>query len=151
MDKTGTELRWLEIVFYCFCKSIFNKTQKIDTVEDFIYGFRWTNMYDYDKLIKVIKEENILFSTNFIPKEREFIIVMDSNIKYKIPTKVIYKLVKIVHIIYSRPHRYRVMLQEEINQTPILPKLKTKGIHKEIYNFLNALRQFGGLTSGIKL
>lgn len=149
--KNETEQRWLEIMFYCFCKSIFNKTQKIEYLEDFIYGFRWTKMFDYDKLIKAIKEENILFNTNFIPKEREFIIVMDSDIRYKAETKYIYKFVKLIGINYSRAHRYRVLLQEEERPTEVFPKLRTRGIHKEIYNFLKAIKQFGDYTSGMKL
>lgn len=151
MNLNNTELRWLEIMFYCYCKSIFNKTQKIELLEDFIYGFRWTKMFDYDKLIKAIKEENILFNTNFIPKNREFIVVTNSKIKFKTSTKILYKLAKIIKINYSIQSCYRVKLQEEVQPTEVFPKLQTRGIHKEIYNFLKAIKQFGDYTSGMKL
>lgn len=143
--------RWLEIIFYFICRKIFDINQSKQDIKNFINGYRWTNMFNYDILITAIEKEKILLDTNFIPRKQEFLTVMnDNNCRLRMDKKSIRELIKNTEYTYWRKDVFHAAMKEEINKTRIYPKLRTPHIHETIYSFLLALRYVADIIKTIK-
>ncbi len=148
---TNNDKRWLEIIFYLLCRKIFSINQKQTDIIQFINGYRWTNMFNYDILIKAIEQEKILINTEFIPKKQEFLAVMnDNNCRLRMDTKSIRELIKNTEYTYWRKDVFHALMKEEVNKTEIYPKLAIPKVHETIYSFLLALRYVADLVKKIK-
>ena len=147
---TDNDRRWLEIVFYFLCRKIFNINQEQSDIFNFILGFRWTNLFDYDILIKAVKEE-ILTKSDIKPSKHEFVIVMDDkDCRLRMDTSSINELIRGTEYTYYKKDRFHAAMKEEINKTVITPKLKTKHVHETIYSFLLAIRYIADIIKKIK-
>lgn len=148
---TNDDKRWLEIIFYLLCRKIFSINQKQSDIIQFIQGYKWTNMFNYDILIKAIEEEKILINTSFIPKKQEFLAVMNNNdCRLRTDKKSIRELIKGTEFTYWNRDIFHALMKEEVNKTLIFPKLKTPKVHETIYSFLLALRYVADLVKKIK-
>ena len=148
---TNIDKRWLEIYFYLLCRKIFSINQKQQDIINFINGYRWTNMFDCDKLITLITDEKILISQKITPTKQEFLITMEHNdCRLRVDSKSIRELIKETEFSYKRFQVYHAQLKEEINPTEIFPKLEIPKIHETIYSFLLAIRYIADLVKKIK-
>lgn len=150
---TQAERRWIEVIFYLLCKRIYENTKKISDIKDFITGYRWTNMFDYDTLINTIEKHNILFNTNFIPSKHELLnILQDPNIRLKIKPQALNPLLW-YHASFriTRKTLFRAKMKEEVLPSPTdyYPHLP-RGIHETIYSFLLAVRYIADIVKQIK-
>ena len=147
----NNDKRWLEIIFYFLCRKIFMINNRFTDIIEFINGYRWTNMFNYDILVNTITEEKILLDTRFIPSKQEFLVMMnDKNCRLRMDKKSIRELVKDTEYTYWRKDVFHAEMREEINQTLIYPRLDTPHIHETIYSFLLALRYIADLVKTIK-
>lgn len=143
--------RWLEIIFYFLCRKIFSINQRQQDIIDFINGYRWTNMFNCDILIKTINTNKLLLDTHFIPSKQEFLTVMnDNNCRLRMDKKSIRELIKDTEYTYWRKDIFHAEMKEEIHKTIIFPKLDIPKIHETIYSFLLALRYVADLVKKIK-
>lgn len=147
----NSDRRWLEIVFYLLCRKIFSINNQQQDLIDFINGYRWTNMFDCDILIKTITDNKILINSRLIPSKQEFLTSMnDNNCRLRMDTASIRELVKNTEYTYWRKDVFHAAMREEINKTEIFPKLSIPRIHETIYSFLLALRYVADLVKKIK-
>lgn len=147
----NADKRWLEIIFYFLCRKIFSINQKQKDIIDFINGYRWTNMFNYDILINVIEQEKLLLDSYIIPKKQEFYAVMNCNdCRLRMDTHSIRELIKDTEYTYWRKDIFHAAMKEEINKTELYPRLKTPHVHETIYSFLLALRYIADLIKKIK-
>lgn len=147
----NNEKRWLEIFFYLLCRKIFSINQKNSDIINFVQGFRWTNMFDCDKLINVIKTKKILLDENIKPSKHELLIAMEHpNCRLKVIPTPIYELIRDTEYTYERNKRYHAQMKEEVNPTELYPRLSVADIHETIYSFLLAIRYVGDLVKKIK-
>ena len=147
----NTEKRWLEIYFYLLYRKIFSINQKNTDIMDFIKGFRWTNMFNYDKLINIVKTQKILLDENIKPRKHELLIALEHpDCRLKVIPTPIYELIRDTEYTYERHRRYHAKMKEEVNPTELYPKLRVAGIHETIYSFLLAIRYVGDLVKKIK-
>lgn len=144
--------RWLEIIFFLICKKIFDNNLREDDIIDFINGFRWTNMFDCDILIKTIKKRKILLDSNFIPSKHELIVTLyHNNCRLRMQKRGIYELVRNTKYKHTQREVFKTKLKEELNLTLIFPKLDNiPKLHATIYSFLLAIDYMGGITHNIK-
>lgn len=143
--------RWLEIIFYFLCRKIFMNNQKQQDIIDFINGYRWTNMFNYDILKKVIVEQKILLDSSFIPCKQEFLTVMnDNDCRLRMDSKSIRELIRDTEYRFRRKDIFHASMKEEINKTKIYPRLNIPHVHETIYSFLLALRYVAELVKKIK-
>lgn len=143
--------RWLELIFYFICRKIFNINQRQQDIIEFIQGYRWTNMFNYDILISAIENEKILINSTFIPKKQEFLATINNdNCRLRIDRRSIRELIKNTEFTYWNKDIFHAKMKEELNQTEIFPKLTTPKIHETIYSFLLALRYVADLVKKIK-
>ena len=49
---TKTEKRWLEVIYYLLANYIYSINENKEDIMTFLEGYRWTNMFDCDKLKK---------------------------------------------------------------------------------------------------
>lgn len=151
VNLNNDDKRWLEIIFYFFCRKVFMINQKLEDIFDFINGFRWTNMFNCDILISTIQSEKLLLDTNLIPSKQEFLIAMNNdNCRLRMDSKSIRELIEGTEYTYWRKDIFHAQMKEEIQQTEIFPKLQTPKIHETIYSFLLALRYIADLVKKIK-
>lgn len=152
INLNNNDKRWLEIIFYFLCRKIFSINHKQSDIIDFIKGFRWTNMFNYDILEHTITKDKLLLDTTLAPKNKqEFITVMnDNNCRLRMDTKSIRELIKDTEYTYWRRDVFHAAMKEEINKTEIYPRLTTPHIHETIYSFLLALRYIADLVKKIK-
>lgn len=149
----NTDKRWLEIIFYLICKRIYENNYKISDVTEFITGYRWTNMFNYDKLIRIIEKENILFNTEFIPSKQELQLIFEDNTsRLRIPYTALKRLLYNTKININRCTIFRAKMVEEIAETTttFYPRLTTPKAHATIYSFLLALRFIADIVKFIK-
>lgn len=148
----NTDKRWLEIIFYFLCRKIFSINQKQSDIIEFISGYRWTNMFNYDILVDIIERKKILLDTNFIPKKQEFLAIMaDKDCRLRMMDKhSIRELIKDTEYTYWRKDIFHAEMKEEINRTEFYPRLQTKQVHETIYSFLLALRYIADIVKKIK-
>jgi hypothetical protein len=145
------EKRWLEIFFYLLCRKIFSINQKNSDITDFIQGFRWTNMFNYAKLINVIKTQKILLNDEIKPSKHELLIAMEyPNCRLKVHPTPIFELIRDTEYTYERFQRYRAKMKEEVNPTELFPKMNVPDVHETIYSFLLAIRYVADLVKKIK-
>lgn len=143
--------RWLEIIFYLLCRKVFNNNQRTSDVKQFITGFRWTNMFNYDKLIEALEKEKVLLNPNIIPSKREFVVVMnDNNSRLRMQPIAIRELIRDTEFKFWRKDIFHTAMKEEIHKTEVFPKMSTPGIHETIYSFLLAIRYVSDLIGKIK-
>ena len=149
---SNEDKRWLEIVFYLLCRKILSINQKQSDIISFIQGFRWTNMFDCDILINIIKNRKILLDPGFPPTKQEFLVAMnDPNCKLRITrADAIRELIKDTEYRYTRHDIFHAKLKEEIHQTLLYPKLDNANIHATIYSFLIAIRYLSDIIKYIK-
>lgn len=149
---TNNDKRWLEIIFYFLCRKVFSINQDIDDVYNFINGYRWTNMFDCDKLLKTIRDNKILLDSNFIPSKQEFLVAMDDdNCRLRMGDRQsIRELIRDTEYTYWNKDIFHSKMKEEIHKTEIFPKLDTPKIHETIYSFLLALRYIADIVKKIK-
>lgn len=148
---TNLDKRWLEIVFYFFCRKIFSINQKQQDVLDFINGYRWTNMFNCDILINVITKDKILLNTQFIPSKHEFLIVMSNkNCRLKMEPNSIRELTQDTGYYFNRSGVFHAEMKEEINKTEIFPRITTPNFHETIYSFLLSLRYIADIVKKIR-
>ena len=147
----NNDKRWLEIIFYLLCRKIFSINQKQSDIIEFIKGYRWTNMFNYDILLSMIKTEKPLLNEQLIPCKQEFLVVMnDKDCRLRMDPKSIRELIKDTEYKYRHKDIFHAAMKEEINKTEIYPRLKTKHIHETIYSFLLALRYIADIVKKIK-
>ena len=149
---SNEDKRWLEIIFYLLCRKIFSINQDIEDIYKFIEGYRWTNMFDCDILIKTVRDKKILLDTDFIPSKREFLVTMDNNnCRLRMgDRKSIRELIKDTEYTYWNKDIFHTQMREEIHQTELFPKLNIPKIHETIYSFLLALRYVADIIKKIK-
>ena len=151
INFNNTDKRWLEIFFYFFCRKIFSNNNKQSDVIKFIEGYRWTNMFDCDKLLSLITEHNFLSDQNIVPSKQEFLITMEHNdCRLKTNRGSIWELIRDTEFSYKRFQIYHAQMKEEIKPTEIFPKLTIPKIHETIYSFLLALRYIADIVKKIK-
>lgn len=151
IEFNNNDKRWLEIIFYLLCRRIFLINQSQKDIIDFINGYRWTNMFDCDTLIKVITKDKILLDSHFAPSKQEFIVVMnDNDCRLRMDKHSIRELTRDTEYTYWRKDIFHAQMKEEINKTLIYPRLSNNHIHKTIYSFLLALRYIADLVKKIK-
>lgn len=151
INFNNNDRRWLEIIFYFLCRKIFMINNQNNDIIEFINGYRWTNMFNYDILVNVINENKILLDTNFIPSKQEFLVMMnDKNCRLRMDKKGIRELIKDTEYTYWRKDVFHAEMREEMTQTLIYPRLKNSRIHETIYSFLLALRYIGDIVKTIK-
>lgn len=151
INFTNTDKRWLEIFFYLFCRKIFSINNKQEDVINFINGYRWTNMFNCDKLISLITNDNFLTNQRVIPSKQEFLITMEHNdCRLKVNRGSIRELIRGTEFSYKRFQIYHAQMKEEIHPTEIFPKLTIPKIHETIYSFLLAIRYTADLVKKIK-
>ena len=149
IEFSDLDKRWLEIVFYLFCRKIFDLNQNQNDILEFIKGYQWTNMFDYATLEKIILEEKLMINYRIIPNNHEFILVIDHP-DTRLRLKKVWPLIEETEYNYSLKKRYRVLLEEELAPTTITPKLTTKKAHETIYSFLLAVRYMSQFTTQFK-
>lgn len=148
---TNTDKRWLEVIFYFFCRKVFGINQKQSDVISFIEGYRWTNMFDCDILIDIVNKEKILIDQNFAPTKQEFLALMnDPDCRLRMQKSGVIELVRDTEYRYDRVTVFHALMKEEVNRTIFNPKLTTPNVHKAIYSFLLALRYVATLVTKIK-
>ena len=151
INFNNIEKRWLEIVFYLICNKIFSINQKTSDIIDFITGYRWTNMFNYDILIDTITKEKILLNSNFIPSTHEFCITLNhEDCRLRMTGKPLFELIHGTSFKYFKGGFFRAQMKEEIKKTEVFPKLDTPHIHETIYSFLLALRYIADIIKIIK-
>lgn len=154
MQLNSVEKRWLEINCYLLCNKIYQNNNNYNDIEDFFKGFRWTNLYNYDILIKSLRETNLLFNTSLQPSKYEFALCLQASKRFKYSKKALIELAKPANYFYYGSYLTKIRLQEEIKEekTIILPKIKIKKFHETYYSFLLAARYHGDLfTKELKL
>lgn len=155
MKLNNPEKRWLEINFYLLCKKIYLNREQYSDLEEFFKAFRWTNLYDYDIIIKTINNLNILHDPYVRPSQYEFLLHLDyKHCRFKYTPEALKQLAKPSKYRYSKTQIYRVRMREEIlkEKTTLLPKFNIKDFHEAYYSFLLTLQYFGKLYgSQIKL
>lgn len=143
--------RFLEIIFYLLCRKIFSINQKQQDVVDFIKGYRWTNMFNYDILISVIEQNKILINPQIIPTKQEFLVAMDNvDCRLRVGKHTVVSLIRGTEYRYKYKNRFHAAMKEEINKTELYPRLDTPKIHETIYSFLLAMRYVADLVKYIK-
>ena len=149
---SNEDKRWLEIIFYLLCRKIFSINQDIEDIYKFIEGYRWTNMFDCDILIKTIRDKKILLDTYLIPSKQEFLVAMDNdNCRLRLnDRKSIRELIKDTEYSYYNKDIFHAKMKEEIHKTNLFPKLDIAKVHETIYSFLLALRYVADLVKKIK-
>ena len=151
MTFTNEDKRWLEIIFYLLCNKVFSNNNSQTDVLNFINGYTWTNMFDYDILVNAIEKEKLLLNSQVIPSKHEFIITMDHpKCRLRLKTNPIYELIRDTPYTYRRKDVFHAKMKEEINITPLFPKLTTPRIHETIYSFLLAIRYIADIVKQIK-
>lgn len=147
----NTEKRWLEIIFYLLCRKIATLNQKTSDLLDFIKGYRWTNMFNYDKLIKLITQNKFLLDSKIPPTKQELLITLEHiDCRLRIDSASIRELIKGTEYSYKRYQLFHAQMKEEINPTEIFPKLNEPTIHETIYSFLLAIRYIADIVKKIK-
>ena len=144
--------RFLEVLFYLICRKIYSNNNNTQDVIDFIYGYKWTNLFRYDILIQAFHEEHILNNTNLIPSKQEILIIFEHpQARLRIRRAgTIFELIRDTNYDYKRASRYKAKMYEEVYPTEIIPKMQTKNIHETIYSFLISIRYFGDLIHNVK-
>ena len=147
----NTDKRWLEIIFYLLCRKIATLNQKQSDLLDFIKGYRWTNMFDYDKLISLITKNKILLDPNIPPSKHEFLITMEHpDCRLRIDKRSVRELIKGTEYTFHKHQIFHAKMKEEVNPTEIFPKLNEPNAHETIYSFLLSLRYIAELVKKIK-
>ena len=147
-----TEKRWLEVMFYLLCRKIFSINHNIEDVKNFIKGFCWTNMFDYDTLINVLTTQQILDNSYFIPTKQELILLInDPNCKLNVDRSSLRELIKFSEYQINRHITFHTLMRNEINPLQIFPKLTLPNIHTEIYSFLLAIQYTTKLVKKLHL
>lgn len=152
---TDIDKRWLEIVFYFLCRKVFSINLSQQDVIDFIKGYRWTNMFDYDILVKTITEEKILLNDNFIPKRQEFLMIINNDdCRLRISTqtyKTIRELIRDTEYKFDRREVFHAQMKDEINKTEFFPRITSiPKVHETIYSFLLAIRYIADIIKHFK-
>lgn len=150
MQLNDSEKRWLEINFFLLCKKIFNNREMFTDVENFFKAFEWTNLYDYDILIKTLNNECLLYNPNVQPSKREFLLMLDlQNCRFKYDKYSLHQLAKPLGFKISNTAIYTERMRQEVAEVKqeLYPKFTTKGFHDAYYSFLLALRYCGVLYS----
>lgn len=152
MQILNEEKRWLEIIFYIICNKIFSINNNIQDILDFIKGYQWTNMFDYDILINTITKNKILLDTNFVPTKYEFLVgVLHMNKWLKVQPKTLKELTKDTPLRHTQYQLFHIQMKEEVTHTSLNPKLTQPKIHETIYSFLLALNYVSDIIKNIKL
>ena len=152
MQILDKEKRWLEIIFYLICNKIFSINNDIQDILDFIKGYQWTNMFEYDILISTITKQKILLDTNFIPTKYEFLVnILYQNKWLRVKPEILKELTKDTPLQHTRYQIFHAQMKEEITPTEIHPKLHSPKIHETIYSFLLALNYMSNIVKNIKL
>ena len=152
MQILDEEKRWLEIIYYIICNKIFSINNDIQDIINFIKGYQWTNMFNYDILINTITKDKILLDTNFIPSRYEFLVgILHFNKWLRVHPKTLKELTKDTPLKHTRYQLFHVQMKEEITPTTLFPKLNKPKIHETIYSFLLALNYISDIVKNIKL
>ena len=145
------EKRWLEIVFYFLCRKIFSINQNQQDIIDFIKGYRWTNLFEYDILIDALTKHKILLDNSIAPSKREFIVaIAHPECRLKMHRTSIQELIRNTEYTYKKRDRFHTAMKEEIIPTEIFPKFNTPRLHETIYSFLIALHYITDIIKTIK-
>jgi len=153
VNFTLAEKRWLEITFYLLCRKVFTNNNSINDVKEFINGFRWTNMFNYDRIIKYIDEDKILLNPNFTPTKQEFLLCMsNTHCRLKMKKYAIKELVYNTEYKYTKADVYKAQMKEEVYEPTLLtPKSTRIAIHETIYSFFLSLKYISDIFRQTKL
>ena len=152
MQILDKEKRWLEIIFYLICNKIFSINNNIQDIFDFIKGYQWTNMFEYDIIISALTKEKILLNSTFIPTKYEFLVgILYQNKWLQVKPEILKELTKDTPLRHTRYQLFHTKMKEEIAPTELHPKLTIPKIHETIYSFLLALNYISNIVKSIKL
>lgn len=157
MKLNDVEKRWLEINFYLMCRYIQQYSSDYKDIENFFKGFRWTNLYDYDTIIKTLDTTNITINPEYYPSKKEFLVCLDQPSKkcrFQYTLEALKLLAKPAGYSFSAQSVFRNRMREEVATTKItlFPKIKIKHFHEAYFSFLLTLQHLGNLlTKNIRL
>lgn len=151
MKYTNEDKRWLEITFYLICNKVFSINNAQTDVLNFINGYTWTNMFDYDILVTAIEKEKLLINSQVIPSKHEFVVAMDHpKCRLRLETHAIRELIRDTNYKYYRKDVFHAKMKEEIAPIELFPKLSTPRIHETIHSFLLSVRYMADIIKKIK-
>ena len=148
MQLNDTEKRWLEINFYLLCNKIYTNTYQYEDIISFFKAFNWTNLFDYDIIIKTLNDTNLLFDPSARPSRYEFLLhLYQPNCRFHYTKEALKQLAKPAKYPYYANQIYKTQMREEVKteKTKLLPRFKIKGFHEAYYSFLLTLRYIGQL------
>ena len=150
---TKTEKRWLEVIYYLLANYIYSINENKEDILTFLEGYRWTNMFDCDKLKK--ETEGIIQTVQVcirnIQQIKRVLLFSNPNCRLKVDNKTLRNLLSCTRYRYNRQSIFKTELVSEVRTIPEpIPRVLTN-IHLQIYQFLLALKYMAKITIKMRL
>lgn len=147
---TKTEKRWLEVIYYLLANYIYSINENKEDILTFLEGYRWTNMFDCDKLKK--ETEEIIQTVQDTLTQYEVVLLFSNpNCRLKVDNKTLRNLLSCTRYRYNRQSIFKTELVSEVRTIPEpIPRVLTN-IHLQIYQFLLALKYIAKITIKMRL